>query len=83
MFQILTAIAAVEFVSCVAVQQMMSGASDRAPGDFGFDPMNMKGKTAKDMETMQLKEIENGRLAMVAFAGMVTQAALGKGFPYA
>ena len=31
----------------------------------------------------QLKELENGRLAMLAFSGIVTQAVLtGKGFPY-
>jgi len=40
----------------------------RAPGDFKFDPMGM-GK--KDMASMQLKEIKNGRLAMMGVGGMV------------
>jgi hypothetical protein len=32
-----------------------------AAGDFGFDPMNqLKGKSAKDIETLKLKEIKNG-----------------------
>lgn len=46
--------------------------SDRVPGDFGFDPMGLAvGKSAEDMEKMQLKEIKNGRLAMLAIGGMI------------
>jgi len=48
------------------------------PGDYGFDPL----KKAND-ERMQLTELKNGRLAMLAFSGMVTQSVLyDKGFPY-
>ncbi len=80
MTQILVTIVVLEFVSVIAVYQMLNG-SGRKPGDYGFDPLNFsKGKEDK---TMELKEIENGRLAMVAFAGIVTQAVVtGKGFPY-
>mmetsp|Transcript_8277 Transcript_8277/g.21381 ORF Transcript_8277/g.21381 Transcript_8277/m.21381 type:complete len:149 (+) Transcript_8277:293-739(+) len=68
-----------ETVSFFAVAQMLSGETDRAPGDFGFGTSFM----AKDPEGMQLKEIQNGRLAMLAFSGMVTQSVLtGHGFPY-
>lgn len=43
------------------------------PGDLGFDPLGMKPKDAAGLLSMQNKEINNGRLAMVAVAGMVSQ----------
>jgi len=46
-------------------------------GDFKFDPLGF-GK--QDMKTMQLKEIKNGRLAMLAIGGIVHHFFLtGKG----
>jgi len=82
MYVLLFAASVIEVCAGVpAVEQMMKG-SDRKPGDFSFDPLNFS-KDAKSAETMALKEIQNGRLAMLAFSGIVTQAALtGKGFPY-
>merc|ERR1740125_55129 len=44
-----------------------------SPGDLGFDPMGMKPTDAKELANMQAKEINNGRLAMIAVAGMVGQ----------
>jgi hypothetical protein len=43
------------------------------PGDLNFDPLNLMPKTAKDVTTMKTKEINNGRLAMLAIAGIVAQ----------
>jgi hypothetical protein len=43
----------------------------------GFDPL---GLSKGDFETLKLKEIKNGRLAMIAFAGFTLQAqTTGKG----
>ena len=52
--QVLTAIAALEFIGTVALKQTFDG--QRAPGDFSFDPLNLYGKLdTKAKETMQLK----------------------------
>ena len=47
---------------------------DRAPGDFGFNPLNF-GKTPATAKDLALKEIRNGRLAMWAAAGILLQGA--------
>ena len=38
-----------------------------------FDPLGLKPKDTAGLEAMQAKEINNGRLAMIAMAGMVGQ----------
>jgi len=43
------------------------------PGDLGFDPLGMKPTDKAGLLQMQNKEINNGRLAMIAVAGMVAQ----------
>jgi len=42
------------------------------PGDFGFDPLKF-GKDPANLETLKLKEIKNGRLAMCAIGGLLHQ----------
>lgn len=50
---------------------------DWVPGDFGLDPFKMAN------EKQYTAELKNGRLAMLAFSGLITQTALtGHGFPY-
>ncbi len=46
---------------------------DYYPGDIGFDPLNLKPSDPDDFATIQTKELQNGRLAMLGFAGMVAQ----------
>jgi len=43
------------------------------PGDYGFDPLGLKPKDAKALMEVQNKEINNGRLAMLAAAGIIAQ----------
>uniref|UniRef100_A0A6S9U0F0 Uncharacterized protein n=1 Tax=Chrysotila carterae TaxID=13221 RepID=A0A6S9U0F0_CHRCT len=81
MSQLLLWIGIAEIISVVAIQQMLAG-SGRAPGEFGFDPMGFA-KDASKKADLEMKELANGRLAMMAFSGMVTQAVLtGNSFPY-
>merc|ERR1712187_266896 len=47
--------------------------SDHEPGNFGFDPLNLRPTDAKEYEELQNKELNNGRLAMIAAAGMIAQ----------
>ena len=47
--------------------------SDHVAGDFGFDPLGLKPTDAAELKEMQTKELNNGRLAMIAIAGMVVQ----------
>jgi hypothetical protein len=47
--------------------------SDHTPGDLGFDPLNLKPTDPKELKEMQTKELNNGRLAMLAAAGMIAQ----------
>lgn len=50
------------------------------PGDLFFDPAGLKPTGAKDFASMQNKELSNGRLAMIAAAGMCVQEQInGKG----
>ncbi len=58
--------------------------SGRAAGDFGFDPLKFSvGKSDAVKSKLAMNELKNGRLAMLAFSGLVTQAVLtGKEFPY-
>jgi len=43
----------------------------KEPGDLGFDPLGLKPKTEKDYLELHNKEINNGRLAMLAWAGII------------
>jgi len=47
--------------------------SDRDLVDLRFDPLGLKPTDPEEFKAMQNKEINNGRLAMIAAAGMVAQ----------
>jgi light-harvesting complex I chlorophyll a/b binding protein 1 len=44
----------------------------RAPGDFGLDPLQYK-KNPESYKKLELQEIKNGRVAMVAAVGEILQ----------
>lgn len=53
---------------------------DYVPGDLGFDPLGLKpvggtsfAKMSKEFRVIRTKEIQNGRLAMIAVAGFILQ----------
>merc|ERR1712194_161748 len=50
------------------------------PGDLGFDPLGLMPTTEVDIMQMQTKELQNGRLAMLAATGFMAQELVdGKG----
>jgi len=59
-------------VEAGALGKLRSG--EYVPGDVGFDPLGLyTGATADKQRDLELKELNNGRLAMMAVAGYVAQ----------
>ena len=80
MFRLFLYVALAETLSFGKTIEMVMGGK-KVPGDLGFDPLNFKG--GESYAKLQVNEIKNGRLAMIAFSGIATQAAMtGHGFPY-
>jgi len=56
------------------VLQKMKKRENRKPGDLGFDPLGLsRGKTEDIKRDYELKELQNGRLAMLAIVGYVAE----------
>jgi len=47
-------------------------------GDLNFDPFGLKPTDAEELKTLQTRELNNGRLAMIAIAGFVAQELVNK-----
>jgi hypothetical protein len=71
LIQILLAIAAIE-VLCASLESKNAVDGGR-PGDFQWDPSNIRPKSEELLDDMQTKELKNGRLAMTAIGGMLFQ----------
>jgi len=46
---------------------------DYYPGDVGFDPLGLKPEAGEEFLAMSTRELQNGRLAMLAAAGFIAQ----------
>merc|ERR1711988_488252 len=53
-------------------QMSMFEDPSREPGNLGFDPLKF-GENAATRERLEMAELKNGRLAMIAFSGMIPQ----------
>jgi hypothetical protein len=54
--------------------------ADYVAGDIGFDPLNLKPSDPEEYNLLATKELQNGRLAMLAAAGFIAQEMVdGKG----
>jgi len=81
LFYLLLFVGTAETIGFSQIYSMTDGTLDRAPGDFGFDPLGLL--TPATEEKYKLAELTHGRLAMLAFSAVITQSALGKpDFPY-
>jgi len=58
------------------------GQMDREPGDLGFDPLKITKAPGFDLEGRQLKELKNGRLAMIGVASIAANSAIPGSVPF-
>lgn len=83
MLLLLFVVAIFEALSYSAITEMLSGETDREPGDYGIGWQYCKPGDTATQEKYKLAEITHCRAAMMGFSGLVTQAALTEGaFPY-
>merc|ERR1711937_840630 len=67
------AVAAFEDPKDVPIGQQGLMRADHFPGDIGFDPLGLKPEDPEEFEIMVTKELQNGRVAMLAAAGFLAQ----------
>lgn len=73
LLQILATLAIIEWKSNNGKYEQMTFFEDgREPGNLGFDPLKF-GENKDTRERLEMAELKNGRLAMLAFSGMIHQ----------
>merc|ERR1740138_1261274 len=75
---VVLAIAIPEIYSVMSFNEVPGGQpwsinDEHESGNFGFDPMELKPKDPEELKKMQTDELTNGRLGMIAAAGMIAQ----------
>jgi len=71
----IAAAGAIDFIGTANAQKNEEG---YFPGNFGFDPLGVYPKDNEGKQRMQLAEIKNGRLAMIAIFAFAIQEAVSK-----
>jgi light-harvesting complex I chlorophyll a/b binding protein 4 len=74
---VLLAVGALELPAIRTFKDLGNGVwelkDDHVSGDLGYDPLGLKPEDPDKLLTMQNRELNNGRLAMIGIAGMVAQ----------
>jgi len=69
---------------CIAYNRQWAEGRE-VPGDYGFDPLGFTKKeggiAGKGFESLRMREIKNGRMAMLAIAGWVSNEAIPGALP--
>lgn len=62
------------FIAAIELATLDKTYTADKPWELGFDPLNFsKGKSAEQMKDLELKELKNGRVAMIAIMGLIAQ----------
>jgi len=68
-----------------AYQRQWVEGEGKVPGDYGYDPLGFTkregGFESKEIESLRLKEIKNGRVAMLTIAAWASNEAIPGAFP--
>jgi hypothetical protein len=64
---------AIETFGILKSSNAENSGADYTPGDLGFDPLGLAGKTLEDRKFQMEAELFNGRLAMLAITGFALQ----------
>jgi len=65
-------------IDLYGMKRKSAGGSEYIPGDLGFDPLGAYPADEEGKKWMQLAEIKNGRLAMIAITAFAVQEAVSK-----
>ena len=66
----------VAFLSWLELRKKETGNLGEPAGDFNWDPLGLKPSDPETWEKVQLRELKNGRLAMIAVSGMLATESL-------